>query len=188
MFRAKIVMAIAGSVAAFVLVGMPTATAVSQQDSAVRTIYYDSSRSAELAPLVDEAAQIWNSGVTSVRLEKGTAGITVITSQSGSAPGTASCVGCTRGTINFYRNQIKQSGAGTLRVIVHEFGHILGLRHPQDIGNCDKVMAGGRCENSRPNTQELAAVQRFWGGSRVAPEGGHVDERGIFDVPALVYS
>ncbi|MBW4718062.1 snapalysin family zinc-dependent metalloprotease [Saccharothrix obliqua] len=184
MSRTKLIAALVG-LAAIALVGTPTATAEPRQ--AVRTIYYDASRAAELAPLVDQAAQIWNTGVTSVRLAKGTGGVSVSTAQNGPAPGMASCVGCTRGTITFYRNQITQSGAGPLRVVVHEFGHILGLNHPSDIGNCDKVMAGGRCDNAQPNAQELAAVQRFWsrGFAGVVPGGG-VDDSRIFDVPALV--
>ncbi|WP_170211887.1 snapalysin family zinc-dependent metalloprotease [Saccharothrix australiensis] len=175
---------IVGVLAAIALVGAPTAASALPREDAARTIYYNSGRAAELAPLVDQAAEIWNSGVTTVRLVKGSGGITVVTSENGSAPGTASCVGCTRGTINFYRNQIKQSGAGPLRVVVHEFGHILGLNHPPDIGNCDKVMAGGRCDNAQPNAQELAAVERFWAG-RPAPVAGPVDERGVFGAPAL---
>ncbi|MEU6148621.1 snapalysin family zinc-dependent metalloprotease [Actinosynnema sp. NPDC047251] len=189
MFRAKLVAAIVG-VVAVALVGTPTAVAAPQDASrvAVRTIYYDSSRAAELAPLVDQAAQIWNAGVTSVKLVKGSGGITASTAQNGAAPGMASCVGCTRGTITFYRNQIKSSGAGPLRVVVHEFGHILGLNHPQDIGNCDKVMAGGRCDNAQPNAQELAAVQRFWAarpGLSGTGSGERPDDSTIFDAAAL---
>ncbi|GLZ36835.1 snapalysin family zinc-dependent metalloprotease [Actinokineospora sp. NBRC 105648] len=183
-----------GSVTAIVFAVAPSASAAAPGASAapatqqaVRTISYDSSRAAELAPLVDQAAQVWNSGVTNVRLVKGTGGVTVSTAQNGSAPGVASCVGCTRGSITLYRNQIKSSGAGTLRVIVHEFGHILSLNHPQDIGNCDKVMAGGRCDNPQPNAAERAAVDRFWQGrlSIAVEPGGRPDERGVFNVPAL---
>ncbi|MEU4806480.1 snapalysin family zinc-dependent metalloprotease [Actinosynnema sp. NPDC023587] len=183
MTRAKWVAAIVGVVA---LVGAPTAVSASPDAprAAVRTIYYESGRAAELAPLVDQAAQIWNSGVSSVKLAKGAGGITVSTAQNGAAPGTASCVGCTRGAITFYRNQIKSSGAGPLRVVVHEFGHVLGLNHPQDIGNCDKVMAGGRCDNAQPNAQELAAVQRFWARARIAGSGHQPDDSTIFDAPA----
>ncbi|MEV0679021.1 snapalysin family zinc-dependent metalloprotease [Actinosynnema sp. NPDC050436] len=186
MFRAKLVAAIVGAIASVTLVGTPTAAATGEaQPSAVRTIYYDSSRAAELAPLVDQAAQIWNAGVTSVKLVKGAGGISASTAQNGAAPGMASCVGCTRGTITFYRNQIRSSGAAPLRVVVHEFGHILGLNHPQDIGNCDKVMAGGRCDNAQPNAQELAAVQRFWASRGLAPApGAQPDESTVFDAPA----
>lgn len=110
------------------------------------------------------------------------------TAQNGSAPGTASCVGCTRGQIYFYRNQIQQSGAGPLRVVVHEFGHILSLQHPPDIGNCDKVMAGGRCENPYPSAEESAAVERFWArGWHPAKPGPHpADEHAVLGSPALV--
>ncbi|WP_165969362.1 snapalysin family zinc-dependent metalloprotease [Actinomadura sp. KC06] len=180
--------AVLGGIVALVLVGAPSATAAPQRAAAQTTIYYDSTRAAELAPLVDEAAEIWNTRVTSVKLVKGPAGITVTTAQNGSAPGTASCVGCTRGQIYFYRNQIQQSGAAPLRVVVHEFGHILSLQHPPDIGNCDKVMAGGRCENAIPSAEEIAAVQRFWarGWRPAKPAPNPAEEREIFESPALV--
>ncbi|TYK43130.1 snapalysin family zinc-dependent metalloprotease [Actinomadura decatromicini] len=182
----RFIVAMLAGVAALVLTGTPSASAVSPP-AAVRTIYYDSSRAAELSSLVDQAADIWNTRVTSVKLEKGQAGISVSTAQNGPAPGMASCVGCTRGTITFYRNQIQQSGAGPLRVVVHELGHILSLEHPPDIGNCDKVMAGGRCDNPYPNADEVAAVQRFWSGvlrpARPAPR--HADERSTLGAPAL---
>ncbi|MEU5692111.1 snapalysin family zinc-dependent metalloprotease [Actinosynnema sp. NPDC020468] len=182
MFRLKLVPALVALGVAIGSVAAPTAIAAPAQ--AVRTIYYDSSRAAELAPQVDQAAQIWNNGVTSVRLVKGSGGVTVTTAQNGSAPGTASCVGCTRGQIYFYRNQITQSGAGTLRVIVHEFGHILSLNHPSDIGNCDKVMAGGRCDNPNPNAAERAAVQRFWSSPARTGTTNGPDERGVHEAPA----
>ncbi|WP_165975466.1 snapalysin family zinc-dependent metalloprotease [Actinomadura rubrisoli] len=187
MFPTRFITAVLGGIAALVLVGAPSATAA-PQPVAVRTIYYDASKAAELSPLVDQAAEIWNTRVTSVKLVAGQGGISVTTAQNGSAPGTASCVGCTRGQIYFYRNQIKSSGAGPLRVVVHEFGHILSLQHPSDIGNCDKVMAGGRCENPYPNADESAAVQRFWAGSRLRAEPGPLpaDESETLGAPALV--
>ncbi|WP_165964485.1 snapalysin family zinc-dependent metalloprotease [Actinomadura sp. KC216] len=192
MFPTRLVAAVLGGIVALVLVGVgaPSATAApaAPQRAAVQTIYYDSTRAAELAPQVDEAVEIWNTRVTSVKLVKGPGGITVTTAQNGSAPGTASCLGCTRGQIYFYRNQIQQSGAAPLRVIVHEFGHILSLPHPPDIGNCDKVMAGGRCQNAIPSADEVAAVQRFWArGWRPAKPGPNpADEREVLGAPALV--
>ncbi|MBM7770673.1 snapalysin [Actinokineospora baliensis] len=169
MSRTRLFAAVLGALAVFTLAAPPAATAAAPQ-ALVRTIYYDPSRAAELATTVEDAVKIWNAGVTSVKLVRGTGGITITTAQNGSAPGTASCVGCTRGQIYFYRNQITSSGASSLRVVVHEFGHILSLNHPSDIGNCAKVMAGGRCQNAQPSTAELAAVQRFWT-SRVAAPG-----------------
>ncbi|WP_067459913.1 snapalysin family zinc-dependent metalloprotease [Actinomadura macra] len=186
MFRTRFITAALGGIAALVLVGAPSATAAPQR-AAVQTIYYDASQAAELSSQVDEAAEIWNTRVTNVKLVKGQAGITVTTAQNGSAPGTASCVGCTRGQIYFYRNQIKSSGAAPLRVIVHEFGHILSLEHPPDIGNCDKVMAGGRCDNPYPNADERAAVDRFWGRGQPPAKPGpdHADENEVLRAPAL---
>ncbi|QXJ23775.1 snapalysin family zinc-dependent metalloprotease [Actinomadura graeca] len=186
MFPTRFVAAVLGGVAALVLAGATGAAAAPQRAPAQTTIYYDASQAAELTAQVDEAAEIWNTRVTNVRLVKGQAGITVTTAQNGSAPGTASCVGCTRGQIYFYRNQIKSSGAAPLRVIVHEFGHILSLEHPPDIGNCDKVMAGGRCDNPYPNADERAAVDRFWGRGLLHPKPGpdHADENEVLAAPA----
>ncbi|MGH3243009.1 MAG: snapalysin family zinc-dependent metalloprotease [Spirillospora sp.] len=192
MFPTRLIVAVLGGIVALVVAGAPSAsagaTAVPARAAVQTTIYYDATGAAELAPLVDQAAEIWNTRVTSVRLVKGQAGIRVTTAQNGSAPGTASCVGCTRGQIYFYRNQIQQSGAGPLRVVVHEFGHILSLQHPPDIGNCDKVMAGGRCENPNPSAEESAAVERFWArGWRPAKPGPHpADESEVLGSPALV--
>lgn len=187
MFPTRFITAVLGSVAALVLVGAPSAAAAPQQVAA-RTIYYDKSGAAELSSLVDQAAGVWNARVSNVRLVEGSGGISVSTEDNGPAPGQASCTGCTSGWIGLYRNPIQQSGAGTLRVIVHEFGHILSLSHPPDIGNCDKVMAGGPCENPYPNANESAAVDRFWGGGRIQTRPGPhpADEREVFGAPALV--
>ncbi|WP_394620084.1 snapalysin family zinc-dependent metalloprotease [Lentzea sp. JNUCC 0626] len=147
-----------------VLLAAPVAAAApppARQALAV-TIYYSTGSAAEMADEADQAAAIWNAGVTNMRLVRGTGGINVVTRNSGPAPGEASCIGCTRGTIWMYRNQITSSGASALRVMVHEFGHILSLNHPSDIGNCSKVMAGGRCTNPQPSAAEFSAVQRYW--------------------------
>lgn len=183
---AQVVLCLLAGVA--LLWAAPVSTAAPQQQaSATVTIYYDDSQAAEYTGLVDEAAAVWNNSLENVEFVEGSGGVSVFTQDDGPAPGWASCFGCTSGTIGLSRNKIDESGAGELRVIVHEFGHILSLQHPPDIGNCDKVMAGGRCDNPQPNTEEVAAVEQYWqnGAAADARRSGEApDETGVFDAPA----
>lgn len=172
MLRRKLLTAF-GVVAALVL---STSTSVAAATE-LRTIYYQAAQPGSLGAQIDESVAIWNTVLKNVQLAKGSGGIAVsVYAGSGPAPGVASCLGCTSGTIRIYPTMAEQYRAGIVRVIVHEFGHILSLNHPSDIGNCAKVMAGGACDNPQPAAEEIAAVDRFWQQSVLPPPAAPADE------------
>ncbi|MCP2260025.1 snapalysin [Streptoalloteichus tenebrarius] len=136
------------------------ATGPEAEASAVRTLYYDSSRAAEFAKVIDDAAAIWNNSVKNVRLQKGSPANIVILADDGWPRAQPTSLGSGRVWMG---RQAVQQGYYPLRIATHELGHILGLpdRKP---GPCSSLMsgssAGTSCRNPNPNAQEIAEVDR----------------------------
>ncbi|MGW3368993.1 snapalysin family zinc-dependent metalloprotease [Streptosporangium canum] len=135
-----------------------------QNAAAVRVLRYDASRAAEFRSVVDQAAQIWNSSVTNVRLVAGSPADFVVLADNGWPRAQPTSLG--RGTVWIGRQATAQ-GHNPLRISAHEIGHILGLPDRRT-GRCTDLMsgasAGTTCTNPYPNAAEKAEVERYFAG------------------------
>ncbi|SHE94717.1 snapalysin family zinc-dependent metalloprotease [Streptoalloteichus hindustanus] len=143
-------------------VGLGTASAAPEVDaSAVRTLYYDSSRAGEFKEVIDEAAVVWNNHVKNVKLQKGSSRANIVVIADNGWP-RAQTTSLGNGRVYMGRQAVQQ-GYDTLRIATHELGHILGLpdRKP---GPCSSLMsgssAGTECRNPNPNAREISEVER----------------------------
>jgi snapalysin len=146
---------------AFLLVTSPA-----QAASLVTVLRYDAGRAAEFVGAVNQAAQIWNSSVTNVRLVQGTPAHFVVYADNGWPRALPTSLG--RGTIWIGRQATAQ-GYNPVRIATHEIGHILGLPDRRT-GLCSDLMSGSSagvsCTNPYPSTAERAEVNgNFAGGT-----------------------
>ncbi|MEU9834219.1 snapalysin family zinc-dependent metalloprotease [Streptosporangium sp. NPDC048047] len=150
------------------------AGADARQAVAVRVLRYDASRAAEFRSAVDQAAQIWNSSVSNVRLVAGTPADFVVLADDGWPRTQPISLG--RGTIWMGR-QATAEGHNPLRIAAHEIGHILGLPDRRT-GLCTDLMsgasAGTSCTNPYPNSTEKAQVNRNFAGFAPAIRFGEI--------------
>ncbi|MEU8410893.1 snapalysin family zinc-dependent metalloprotease [Micromonospora sp. NPDC048842] len=137
--------------------------------AAVRTVYYDASRTGEFRTNFDQAAQIWNSRVSNVRLLAGTpASITIYVDEGWPR---AQPTGLGSGRIWMGRTAVNQ-GYDRTRIATHEVGHILGLPDRRT-GLCSDLMSGSSapvsCRNANPSAAEASRVNSLFAGSLAAP-------------------
>ncbi|TCC00357.1 snapalysin family zinc-dependent metalloprotease [Micromonospora zingiberis] len=149
--------------AALAATGLQVATAASA--SAARTVYYDASRAGEFRTNFDQAAQIWNSRVSNVRLVPGTpASVTILVDDGWPR---AQVTGLGSGRIWMGWQAVNQ-GYHRTRIASHEFGHILGLPDLRT-GLCSDLMSGSSapvsCTNANPTTTEANRVNQLFAGS-----------------------
>ncbi|MET8357273.1 snapalysin family zinc-dependent metalloprotease [Micromonospora sp. NPDC005171] len=137
--------------------------------AAVRTVYYDASRTGEFRTNFDQAAQIWNSRVSTVRLLAGTpASITIYVDDGWPR---AQPTGLGSGRIWMGRTAVNQ-GYDRNRIAAHELGHILGLPDRRT-GLCTDLMSGSSapvsCRNANPSAAEASRVNSLFAGTLAAP-------------------
>ncbi|MGW5055331.1 snapalysin family zinc-dependent metalloprotease [Actinokineospora sp. NPDC004072] len=150
----------------------PAAAEAAQPQAAVlaTTLTYDDSYAAEFKDAVAQAAQIWNSAVTNVRLVKAQPGQRAnirIIADNGWPRATLGPVRSTgSGTVWMGRTAVNQ-GYNVVRIATHELGHSLGLPDRRT-GLCSDLMSGSSapvsCANAQPSSAERAAVQRNYAG------------------------
>ncbi|MGW5264135.1 snapalysin family zinc-dependent metalloprotease [Microbispora sp. NPDC004025] len=140
-------------------------TASMTASAAVRVLRYDASRAAEFHAVMDQAAQVWNASVTSVRLVAGTPADFVVLADNGWPRTSVTRLG--RGTIWMGREATAE-GYHPLRIATHEIGHILGLPDRRT-GRCTDLMSGHSapvsCTNATPSAAERSAVEANFAGS-----------------------
>ena len=165
------------TLAAVVSLAFLLVTAPAQAAALVTVIRYDASRAAEFSATIDQAAQVWNSSVSNVRLVRGTpAHLTVIADNGWPR---ALPTGLGRGTVWMGRQAVDQ-GYYPLRIATHEIGHILGLPDRRT-GLCSDLMSGSSapvsCRNANPSAAESAEVDRAFAGATPQVTFGvlHVD-------------
>ncbi|GHH70991.1 hypothetical protein GCM10017673_23640 [Streptosporangium violaceochromogenes] len=141
----------------------PAQAKAADASSAVRTLRYDAGHAAEFRATVDQAAQVWNSSVTTVRLVPGTPADFVVYADDGWPR--AQSTGLGRGTVWMGRQAVSE-GHAPLRIAAHEIGHILGLPDRRT-GRCEDLMSGASagtgCTNPDPNADERAEVESNFG-------------------------
>ncbi|GLK09800.1 snapalysin family zinc-dependent metalloprotease [Streptosporangium carneum] len=150
------------------------APATTGKAAAVRVLRYDASRAAEFRSYIDQAAQVWNSSVTNVRLVAGSPADFVVYADNGWPRAQPTSLG--RGTVWIGR-QATAEGHNPLRISTHEIGHILGLPDRRT-GLCTDLMSGASagtgCTNPNPNATEKAQVERNFRGFTPAIDFGRI--------------
>nr|WP_308194387.1 snapalysin family zinc-dependent metalloprotease [Micromonospora salmantinae] len=185
MFRGQLRRAaLAMLVAILAAAGMQLATGTPA--AAVRTVYYDASRTGEFRTNFDQAAQIWNSRVSNVRLLAGTpASITIYVDEGWPR---AQPTGLGSGRIWMGRTAVNQ-GYDRTRIATHEVGHILGLPDRRT-GLCSDLMSGSSapvsCRNANPSAAEASRVNSLFAGSLAAPASTTYTWNGDSDISPLV--
>ncbi|MGV9340108.1 snapalysin [Streptomyces sp. NPDC003688] len=132
--------------------------------AAAVTVYYNASQAPSFRSQITNAASIWNSSVSNVKLQA-TSGGADFSYYEGSDPqgSYASTDGHGRGYIflDYAQNQQYDS----IRVTAHETGHVLGLPDHYS-GPCSELMSGGgpgpSCTNRYPNSAERSRVNQLW--------------------------
>lgn len=169
MFRRHLLRIAASALAvALSLAGAAAAAAPAAADVTVaaRTVYYDASRAGEFATNFHQAAQIWNSSVSNVRLQAGTPASVIIYVDSGWPRAYVTGLGSGRIYMGW---QAVNQGYDRTRIAAHELGHILGLPDRRT-GLCSDLMSGSSapvsCRNAYPSAAEAAEVNRRFAGSR----------------------
>ncbi|GAA4151854.1 snapalysin family zinc-dependent metalloprotease [Phytohabitans flavus] len=144
--------------------------AAAPASAAPRVVYYDASRAGEFATNFAQAAQIWNSSVTNVRLQAGSPATVVIYVDNGWPR--AYVTGLGSGRIYMGRQAVDQ-GYNRTRIATHEWGHILGLPDNRT-GRCSDLMSGSSapvsCANATPSPAEAARVNSLFAGSAAPVE------------------
>jgi snapalysin len=151
-------------------------TAPAQAASLVTVLRYDASRAAEFTAAVTQAAGIWNSSVTNVRLVQGTPAHFIVYADDGWPRAQPTSLG--RGRIWMGRQATSQ-GYDRVRIATHEIGHILGLPDRRT-GRCSDLMSGSSagvaCANPNPSAAERAEVDRNFAGGTPLIEFGRIHE------------
>ncbi|WP_031109540.1 snapalysin [Streptomyces sp. NRRL S-146] len=133
--------------------------------TAAVTVVYDASRAPTFSAQIARSTQIWNSSVSNVRLQSGSASAADFSYREGndSRGSYASTDGHGSGYIFLDYRQNQQYDS--TRVTAHETGHVLGLPDRYS-GPCSELMSGGgpgpSCTNAIPNATERSRVNRLW--------------------------
>ncbi|WP_413231909.1 snapalysin family zinc-dependent metalloprotease [Micromonospora rifamycinica] len=179
----------AGTLLALVLAATGAVTSVGTTASAAaRTVYYDASRAGEFRTNFDQAATIWNSSVTNVRLVARTPGNITIYVDTGWPRAQTTSLGNGRVWMG---TQAVDQGYDRTRIATHEIGHILGLPDNRT-GLCTDLMSGSSapvsCRNAKPSAAEAARVNSLFAGGFAAPavDARYVWTGGDVAVPAAV--
>lgn len=133
--------------------------------AAARVVYYDASRAGEFTTNFTQAAQIWNSRVSNVRLQAGTPATVTIYVDNGWPRAYVTGLGSGRVYMGW---QAVNEGYHRTRIATHELGHILGLPDRRT-GLCSDLMSGSSapvsCTNAYPSAAEAAEVDRRFAGT-----------------------
>lgn len=170
------------AVALLGLVGVAAPQASAEVSAAVVVLTYDDSQAAEFVDAVAAGAEVWNTHVSNVRIEKAAPGaeadITIIANDGWPQATLGPFFPGDGGGTVWYGRQAVNEGYNQVRIASHELGHILGLPDVKP-GPCESLMSGSTggvdCDNVNPNAEEIAAVEANYAGGRIAaPHKGTV--------------
>ncbi|MFF4270432.1 snapalysin [Streptomyces sp. NPDC001536] len=139
--------------------------AANPTSTAAVTVVYDASRAPTFSAQIASSTQIWNSAVSNVKLQSGSAASADFSYREGndSRGSYASTDGHGSGYIFLDYRQNQQYNS--TRVTAHETGHVLGLPDHYS-GPCSELMSGGgpgtSCTNAQPNAAERSRVNQLW--------------------------
>ncbi len=130
---------------------------------ATTTIYYDASNAPSFSSEISQAASIWNSSVSNVRMVAGYPAD--LTYYEGSDPSGSYYSGNGHGSGYILIDYAQANQYNPLRIVSHETGHNMGLPDHYS-GPCSELMSGGgpgpSCTNAYPNSTERSQVEALW--------------------------
>lgn len=139
--------------------------AANPTSAAAVTVIYNAASAPTFSAQIARSTQIWNSAVTNVKLQSGSASNADFSYREGndSRGSYASTNGHGSGYVFLDYAQNRQYDS--TRVTAHETGHVLGLPDHYS-GPCSELMSGGgpgtSCTNAVPNAAERARVNTLW--------------------------
>ncbi|MFJ1605392.1 snapalysin [Streptomyces sp. NPDC088253] len=139
--------------------------AANPSGAAAVTVVYNASSAPSFSAEIARSTQIWNSAVSNVKLQSGSASSADFTYREGndSRGSYASTDGHGSGYVFLDYAQSEQYDP--IRITAHETGHVLGLPDHYS-GPCSELMSGGgpglSCTNAIPNATERSRVNQLW--------------------------
>lgn len=162
---------LSGAAAVTLMTAAPAATAspapAPASDRVLQTtLHYDDSRAAEFKGAVAAGAEVWNTHLDNVQLEKAAPGtraeITIVATNGWPQANVGPVRPGGRVTVWFGRQAVNQ-GYDPTRIAAHELGHSLGLPDLKP-GPCSSLMSGSTggvsCTNANPNAYEQQWAER----------------------------
>ncbi|WP_320773782.1 snapalysin [Streptomyces sp. CRN 30] len=139
--------------------------AASPTAAAAVTVVYDASRAPTFASQIARSTQIWNSSVTNVKLQAGSASSADFSYREGNDSRGSYAYTDGHGGGYIFLDYAQNQTYNSTRVTAHETGHVLGLPDRYS-GPCSELMSGGgpgpSCTNATPNAAERARVNQLW--------------------------
>jgi snapalysin len=135
------------------------------RSAAAVTVVYDASRAPSFSAEIARSASIWNSSVTNVRLQSGTASAADFSYREGNSSQGSYASTDGHGSGYIFIDYAQSDQYDPTRITAHETGHVLGLPDHYS-GPCSELMSGGgpgtSCTNAIPNSTERSRVNRLW--------------------------
>ena len=135
------------------------------RSAAAVTVVYDASRAPSFSAEIARSTSIWNSSVTNVRLQSGTASTADFSYREGNSSQGSYASTDGHGSGYIFIDYAQSDQYDPTRITAHETGHVLGLPDHYS-GPCSELMSGGgpgtSCTNAIPNSTERSRVNRLW--------------------------
>ncbi|MFF3373649.1 snapalysin [Streptomyces sp. NPDC002680] len=139
--------------------------AANPRSAAAVTVVYNASRAPSFSAEIARSTSIWNSSVTNVKLQSGTASAADFTYREGNSSNGSYASTDGHGSGYIFIDYAQSEQYDPTRITAHETGHVLGLPDHYS-GPCSELMSGGgpgtSCTNATPNAAERSRVNQLW--------------------------
>ncbi|NEA62777.1 snapalysin [Streptomyces sp. SID12488] len=139
--------------------------AANPRSAAAVTVIYNASRAPSFSAEIARSTSIWNSSVTNVKLQSGSASAADFTYREGNSSQGSYASTDGHGSGYIFIDYAQSQQYNPTRITAHETGHVLGLPDHYS-GPCSELMSGGgpgtSCTNANPNSTERSRVNQLW--------------------------
>ncbi|ELP71306.1 snapalysin [Streptomyces turgidiscabies] len=139
--------------------------AANPRSAAAVTVIYNASRAPSFSAEIARSTSIWNSSVTNVKLQSGSASAADFTYREGNSSQGSYASTDGHGSGYIFIDYAQSQQYNPTRITAHETGHVLGLPDHYS-GPCSELMSGGgpgtSCTNANPNSAERSRVNQLW--------------------------